>query len=241
MLEFRHRRPRTDGRMAKDKKTDLPAGIRDALSAIASGKPLFARKDAEGARPSDALLAIDSVRARTLAAAMQILAERGVAALSLRAIADSAGIGLASIYHYFANKEELLLHLALTGFHDLQREIEHFRTLPEHAPPMRAAARAFFNFVLAHPALATLMFDEHLMAQHGALREAELATIAAYRASMAEDDRLPPQHQENAAHAIWAMGRGIAAIIASYPPGEIPPERVEKLLAGAAFLIDRSA
>ena len=33
MLEFRHRRPRTDGRMAKDRKTDLPAGIRDALSA----------------------------------------------------------------------------------------------------------------------------------------------------------------------------------------------------------------
>ncbi|MBA4208575.1 MAG: hypothetical protein C0454_03510 [Parvibaculum sp.] len=241
MLEFRHRRPRTDGRMARDRKPELPKGIREALSAIASGKPLFARKEALGAPPSDALLAIDSVRARTLAAAMQILADKGVAALSLRAIADSAGIGLASIYHYFANKDELLLQLALTGFHDLQREIAHFRTLPEHAPPMRAAARAFFNFVLAHPALATLMFDEHLMAQHGALREAELATIAAYRASMEEDDRLPPEHQENAAHAIWAMGRGIAALIASYPPGEIPPDRVEKLLAGAAFLIDRGA
>jgi hypothetical protein len=79
------------------------------------------------------------------------------------------------------------------------------------------------------------------MAQHAALREAELATVAAYRASMAEDDRLPPEHQENAAHAIWAMGRGIAAITASYPPGEIPLERIEKLMAGAAFLIDRGA
>ena len=58
---------------------------------------------------------------------------------------------------------------------------------------------------------------------------------------MAEDDRLPPEHQDNAAHAIWAMGRGIAAIIASYPPGEIPAERVERLLAGASFLIDRTA
>lgn len=227
--------------MAKDRKTELPKGIREALSAVASGKPLFGRRDGGSAPPSDSLLAIDSVRARTLAAAMQILAEKGVAALSLRAIADSAGIGLASIYHYFANKEELLLHLALSGFQDLQREIAHFRTLPEHAPPMRAAARAFFSFVLAHPALATLMFDEHLMAQHAALREAELATVAAYRASMAEDDRLPPEHQENAAHAIWAMGRGIAAIIASYPPGEIPLERIEKLMAGAAFLIDRGA
>lgn len=241
MLDFARLPPRTDGHMAKDRKTELPKGIREALSAVASGKPLFARKDADSPRPSRALLEIDSVRARTLAAAMQILAEKGVAALSLRAIADSAGIGLASIYHYFANKEELLLQLALSGFHDLQREIAHFRTLPEHAPPMRAAARAFFNFVLAHPALVTLMFDEHLMAQHGALREAELSTIAAYRASMAEDDRLPPEHQDNAAHAIWAMGRGIAAIIASYPPGEIPAERVERLLAGASFLIDRTA
>lgn len=224
----------------KPEKSERSAGIREALLAVAAGKPPFAGKDAGRSTLMRAPREVEGIRAKTLSAAMQILSERGTEDLSLRAIADNVGIGLASIYHYFANKEELLLQLAIAGFHELREDIAHFRTIPEYAPPMRASAFAFFNFVLTKPALLSLMFDEHLMARHESLREAELLTLQAYRAAVAEDARIPPEHQENAAHAIWAMGRGIASIISSYPSGNIPPEFVEKLLSGAAYLIDRS-
>lgn len=225
--------------MPKNSKPGGTPSIRDVLIAAAKGMPPFAPKE-KATAPAAALRESDGVRARTLAAAMRILEEKGAGDLSLRAIADSAGIGLASIYHYFANKEDLLLHLAITGFRELREEMERFRTLPEHAPPMRASARGFFNFVLTRPALLSLMFDEQLMAGHESLREAEQETLLTYLAAVEDDGRIPPAYRENAAHAIWALGRGIAAIIASHPPGGVPAERIEKLFAGAIYLIDRS-
>lgn len=222
------------------KKTSRPKSVREALQAAAQGKAPYAGEGEATSGLMHAPREVDGIRAKTLSAAMRILAEKGVEELSLRAIADSAGIGLASIYHYFANKEELLLHLAMTGFHELREDIAHFQSLPEHAPRMRASALAFFNFVATKQALFSLMFNERLMARHEPLREAERQTLLAYRKAVAEDDRIPPEHQENAAHAIWAMGRGIAATISSHPSGNAPPELVEKMLAGGAYLIYRT-
>jgi AcrR family transcriptional regulator len=179
------------------------------------------------------------VRGRALDAAAAILAEQGVEALNLRAIADTAGIGLASIYHYFENKEALLVSLALMGLEDLRRDILDYQARPEFASPMRGGARAFFGFVETRPELFSLMLGERLLSRHSELREAEYRMFEAYKAAVLADDRIPEGRRENAAHALWALGRGMAAIIASYPAGQRPPEMMEKLSAGAAWLIDR--
>lgn len=181
---------------------------------------------------------IRSVRAKALSAAAHILATRGIEELSLRAIADSAGIGIASIYHYFENKEELLVNLALMGFGELREQIFSYQGQPEYASPMQASARAFFDFAETRPALFSLMFSEQLMVRNEALREAEYKTLQVYQEAVEADDRIAPRHRANAAHALWAMGRGIAAIASSHPDGKLPPEMAEKLFAGAAYLVN---
>lgn len=183
-------------------------------------------------------LEIDGVRARALTAAASLLARDGVDDLSLRAIAETAGIGLASIYHYFQNKEDLLLSLALMGFEDLRRDMLQSQASQEFTSPMRGAARAFFAFAQARPALFSLMFSERLLARNATLREAEHRMFLAYKDAVQADDRVPARHQENAAYALWALGRGMAAIIASYPGGQPAPEILQKLFAGGAYLID---
>ncbi|MES2033967.1 MAG: TetR/AcrR family transcriptional regulator [Pseudomonadota bacterium] len=181
---------------------------------------------------------VAGVRARALAAAANILAAQGEEELSLRLIADQAGIGLASIYHYFASKEDLLLSLALAGVEDLRQDILDYQKSPEFSSPMRGGARAYFGFARSQPRLFSLMFSERLLARHEVLRDAEYRMFLAYKAAVEADDRIPDRHQENAAYALWALGRGMAAIIASYPSGQIPPELLEKLFAGGAYLID---
>lgn len=181
---------------------------------------------------------VSGVRARALSAAAAILAEQGADDLSLRLIADRAGIGLASIYHYFENKDELLLSLALAGLEDLRLDILSYQAMPQFASPMRGGARAFFGFVEARPRLFSLMFSERLLARYAAMREAERQVLLAYKAAVEADDRVPAQYQENAAYGLWALGRGMAAIIASYPDGQMPPELLEKLFAGGAYLIN---
>ncbi|MAB15450.1 MAG: hypothetical protein CMI59_16315 [Parvibaculum sp.] len=189
--------------------------------------------------PDFTSLEVGGVRARALTAASHILATRGPEKLSLRAIAESAGIGTTSIYHYFANKDELLLNLALMGFRDLHRQIVKFQTSPEYDNAMQASARAFFDFAETHPALFSLMFSERLMARHVSLRDAEYETFLAYQAVVEADERMPAGQRPNVAYALWALGRGIAAIMSSYPDGKLPPEIAERLFAGASYLINR--
>lgn len=181
------------------------------------------------------------VRAKALTAAATLLSAQGAEELNLRAIAETAGIGLASIYHYFESKEDLLLSLALGGFEDLRRDVIAYQNDPEFASPMRGGARAYFGFVETRPQLFSLMFNERLLARHEGLREAENAVFLAYRAAVEADDRIPPQHQEDAAYALWALGRGMAAIIASYPNGQMPSELMTRLFSGAAYLINHPA
>jgi AcrR family transcriptional regulator len=181
---------------------------------------------------------VGGIRAKALSAAARILAVRGVEDLNLRAIADAAGIGLASIYYYFKNKEELLLNLAVMGFGDLRDEIVRYQKSGEHGSAMQASAQAFFAFARARPALFSLMFDTGMLARHEELRDAERKTLLIYQAAVEADPRIPKQHSANAAFALWALGRGMAAIFSSYPAGEVPAEITERLFSGASYLIN---
>ena len=178
------------------------------------------------------------VRSRVLAAAAQLLATHAADDLSLRTIAETAGVGLASIYHYFAGKEELMLCLAVEGLETLRRDILAGQTDPEIASPMRGGHRAYFSFLRTKPALFSLMFNERMLSHHAELRESENKAFLAYQSAVQADSRIPPKHQENAARAIWALGRGMAAMNSSHPDGQLPPEIAEKLSAGALYLID---
>lgn len=178
---------------------------------------------------------VASLKSKALRAAAQVLAEKGVDNLNLRAIAVAGGIGAASMYHYFANKDDLLLNLAIQGFADLRADILSFQG--DDDSPMRGGARAFFKFAQEQPSLFSLMFDEGLMSRHQSLRQAEHETFKAYERAVISDHRIPAQHSSVAAFALWALGRGMAAIMSSYPESRPPDEVLEKLFAGAAYLI----
>jgi AcrR family transcriptional regulator len=179
-----------------------------------------------------------SLKGKVLAAAARLLTVQGAEDLSLRAIAEAAGIGSASIYHYFASKEDLLLSLAVEGFGDLRRDILQLQADPAFASPMRGGHSAFFSFAETRSALFSLMFSERLMARHETLRQAEHETFLAYQSAVQADPRIPGPYKEKAALAIWALGRGMAAMISSQPDGKLPEDMAATLFAGAVYLID---
>lgn len=103
---------------------------------------------------------------------------------------------------------------------------------------MRGGARAFFAFAERHPQLFSLMFSDRMLSRHEELRVAEHRAFQAYEAAIRADIRIPPEHHEDAAYALWALGRGMGAITASFPDGRLPPDLAEKLFKGANFLTD---
>ena len=177
------------------------------------------------------------LKAKAMSAAAHILDTRGIEELNLRAIAEKAGIGIASMYHYFDNKEDILLSLGVMGFDDLRRDILGTLTDGSSETPIGASAAVFFRFSETRSELFSLMFNQRLLARHEALREAENRTFLAHEAVVYSDQRIPEGHRQSAAYALWALARGMAAIMSSQPDGKLPPELTERLMSGAGYLI----
>jgi AcrR family transcriptional regulator len=183
-----------------------------------------------------AAYSVNGIRTRALDAAVAILNEHGTNGLSLRAIAERAHFGIASIYHYFPSKEALLLSLAINGFDRLRAEVMAAdRTLDNRYPIVRAGA-AYFDFVANNSALFALMYDAQRMAAHGALRTADQDLFVAFKSCVAKDPRVPLERCSSVAATLWALGRGIAAIASSQADGRLSPEQNDSIWGGAWYL-----
>ena len=104
---------------------------------------------------------------RLVQVALELLAEEGLEALSLRSIARRAGVSHGAPARHFESLADLLAEVAARGFVLLHEAmVRSDAALPEGAPPaerMAAAARAYLDCVLAHPALFALMFRPELL------------------------------------------------------------------------------
>ena len=179
------------------------------------------------------------VRGKALGAATELLTKVGMENLSIRTIAARAGIGISSMYHYFPNKEELLLNIALSGFQNLKIDMHQSRDADPALSPFARAARVFLDKVAGNAPLYHLMFNEHLMARHEALRAAEREAFQVFMECVAVDDRFPPEIAGSLSPTLWTLGRGMAASAASRPDGQLTDELRASVGQAMAYLIDR--
>ena len=92
------------------------------------------------------------------------LAEAGVEALSLRAIARTVGVSQTAPYRHFSDKAELLAALATRGYRKLLAELESAARRAGDNPieQMHAFAHSYINYAVANPELFKLMFGPTL-------------------------------------------------------------------------------
>lgn len=177
------------------------------------------------------------VRPRALKATGELLAEHGHDRLNLRMIAARAGIGLASIYYHFESKDALFLQLALDGFAALQEAMSRAATAREDI--FRDVSAAYLGFAQEHADLYRLMYDERMLASHPDLRAAERGTLALFEACVAEDGRFPPEHAANIAWTLYAFGRGLSSLGATYPDRRVPADEWKRFRSGLEYMLDR--
>jgi len=105
------------------------------------------------ARPKVALIS----RRKVLETALAIIDEDGLEGLSIRRLAENLGVNGASLYHHFANKDEILVgaaELALADVRTPEESDQNWRVwLPQNARNLRAA-------LLKHPALVPLIVSK---------------------------------------------------------------------------------
>jgi AcrR family transcriptional regulator len=154
-------------------------------------------------------------RANILAAARELVLEKGGDAVSLREVAARAGYSPASLYEYFESKDELLAELA-SGV--LARLSARMAAVPTSLSPARRLVRlgeAYLAFARENPSDYLLLFSRLRSARrasgdvvpasspYASVLAAAQAGIAAGRfAGLAED----------IAYGLWAMVHGMASL-----------------------------
>ncbi|NKX44214.1 TetR/AcrR family transcriptional regulator [Roseicyclus persicicus] len=98
-----------------------------------------------------------------IAAGLRLLEDRGLEALSLRAIAAEVGVSHTAPKNHFDGLKGLLTAIATEGF---RRHAAEMRRGAEAEPPgkarLQAACDGYLRFALAHPELFRLMFSRTL-------------------------------------------------------------------------------
>lgn len=157
---------------------------------------------------------VGNVRNRLLAAARLILEREGRDHLQLRAIAGQIGVAAPTVYYHYADKRSLLDALAREGFGALRAALEHADAGQTGGAGLKAISAAYLGFVDEHPALYRLMYELRDNAPTAEVIAAEDSALAAMRQAVARtlSASTPGEAAEAMAEALWAFGRGAAAV-----------------------------
>ncbi len=184
---------------------------------------------------------VGNVRGQLLAAARDILQEQGRVGLSLRAIAERGGVAPGTVYYHYADKAALLAGLAVDGFRQLAEAMRQAYEARRGETGLRSIGFAYLNFLREKPELYELMYEALDAGRRQDVAEAEAEAFAVAREAIVHD--FAGHHSTDLAHkiaeAIWAWGRGIAAVALSRGAPGCGPQRetLESAVEGLEALI----
>ncbi|MEH3101648.1 TetR/AcrR family transcriptional regulator [Sphingomonas adhaesiva] len=147
-------------------------------------------------------------RAALLAAAAAMLETEGAAGLSLRQVAERAGLSRQAPYNHFANKEAMLAEVAADGFRTLRARMAAIGAAASPIERLSAAADAYIGFGTERPATFRLMFARELVdirSHAGAKADAD-AAMALLAAIVSEV--VPPAVVGDATLVAWSLVHG---------------------------------
>ncbi len=165
------------------------------------------------------------LRQMILEAAVKLFEEQGgFETFSLRQVAEEIGYSATTIYLYFADKEDLLFHVALEGFKAFGVQLEAAYLLSDDPLlRIRNVGRAYLNFALENPIPYRLMFmqrgdflerrpPEGAVSVIDSFGLLERAVEAAMNAG-----KLDPDDPQRVASLLWTHVHGVAALHIATP------------------------
>lgn len=173
------------------------------------------------------------LRRAVLDRALEVVAESGPHALSLRAIAADLGVSHTAPRHHFGSNTGLLTAIAAEGFGLLR---DRLASLREAEAPFLELGVAYVEFATQHPAHFTVMFQPTLTdPDDPALTEASDGAFSELRSGVATI--APHSTTENASAVVtaaWSLMHGLATLDLT---GNLERSRIRQLL-GLADIAD---
>lgn len=153
-----------------------------------------------------------NARAALIQSAAELLETEGAARLSLRQVAERAGLSRQAPYNHFADKEALLAELVRDGFEQLGARISDTAADATPLDRLTSAAEGYIAFGQEAPALFRLMFSKELVdtAMHATARDAAAAALA--RLSDIVAAFIPGSEVSDASLVAWSLVHGYTSL-----------------------------
>ncbi len=170
--------------------------------------------------------------------ALELIAEAGIANLSLRAISRKIGVTTAAPYHHFKDRGELLEEIALGGFEELMKRLIAARD-GDKGVELEAEALAYLRFAWENAAIYAVMFSGEMAEQPYCARLKPVAdrSFAVVLESVARVGKLGWQASAETALCVWAMLHGLAVLGQSGLLQETRAEQERIALAGVRSMV----
>ncbi|BFT29848.1 TetR/AcrR family transcriptional regulator [Alteromonas sp. D210916BOD_24] len=162
------------------------------------------------------------LRTALLNAAAKRLAEHGVDSLSLRKLAEDAGVSRTAPYHHFKDKSALLSAIAAKGFSDWHDAAKRIFEQPNKSP--RERFRAFIHEYIGYAANNTemyeLMFGRTIWRNNAATSDLKNVAFPCFQFQVTmtrywQEQGLLPNNQDalRLAQVTWGTLHGIARLL----------------------------
>lgn len=170
-----------------------------------------------------------SLRQALLEQGRQVLAEQGLAAVTLRELARRTGVSHGAPLRHFPDRESLLDALAAQGFDELVDALVAADLAGDLPSRLTVYAHTHVGFAVANGALMELMFSRDLRpeASGGDAARAAARFFALGAHMLGEPD---PRELGPLPYLLAATLEGISSLVAH---GRLPEQRVEEVTAAA--------
>lgn len=181
-----------------------------------------------------------SLRETLLDCAERVIAERGVASLSLRELARVAGVSPTAPHAHFATRRMLLDAVAERGFRRMTQALTVARAASaEFMGQVEAVSRAYIDFAMRNAPLTELMYSTSHGDPDEAVRRAESAAYETFTELLAEGQRsgvFIPGSADEVGLPFFAAIHGIAMLLAA---GSLKGTGVEAQIAAVVTIAIR--
>ena len=176
-----------------------------------------------------------------IAAALELIAQKGPAGFSFAEAARAAGVSAAAPYRHFRDRDDLIIGVARRGFDAFEQVLARAWQdgRPEPFAAFERIGRAYLDFARTEPAYYSAMFEAGIpLDADPELRDASERAFAVLRtASEKLIAELPPERRPPAlmmALHVWSLAHGIASLFGRGDSGrrKLPMSPEELLEAG---------
>jgi AcrR family transcriptional regulator len=117
------------------------------------------------------LTVVQSLRPEILSSALAVLHEHGLEAVTMRAVADRAGVTAPALYWHFADKEALIREVGREVSRVFKDRLLDANRAPTSETRLRRNLQVFREFAVAHPSYFHMLFVRPPTTRRGEIRD----------------------------------------------------------------------